>query len=92
MGVIHSQFRTLADDLGLGQVLQRGADFELPALVAGFGAEAGGFGEGANELRAAVRVAGVVQRVNADEDVARVFGLRRRRRRRRGTSDLRAGT
>ncbi len=71
-GVVHAERNAATDDVGLGHVRERGVDFEAMIVVgldAGFGAEVGGALEGGDELGAAVGVAGVVDRVHADEDV-----------------------
>jgi hypothetical protein len=64
-----------ADDLGLGEVEQRGAQGDRVALDAGAGGEVGELLEGGDEFGAAVGVAGVVEGVDAEPDLARAEGL-----------------
>ncbi len=67
--VVHSELHAAADDLRLGEVNERRVDREAAGE---FRAQIGRAFEGFNELRSAVRVAAVVDRVDADEDVGRI--------------------
>ena len=74
--VVHAKLQSLADDLGLGQRNQRRMNRQgLPTLHAGLGREIGHPLKGRDELRPAVRVAAIVQRIHSDEDVARSQNL-----------------
>ncbi|MNT50566.1 hypothetical protein D3C72_1874920 [compost metagenome] len=63
------------DDLGLAHVLQRRLDTETLAFDPGLGRQVGHAFEGRNELGTAIRVAGIVHRIDPDEDIARTQHL-----------------
>ena len=70
-GVVDAELQAALDDLRLGQLDQRSVDLQLlPALDPGLGRQVGHLLVGADVLGPAVRVAAVVQGVDADEDVA----------------------
>ena len=63
-----AQLEAAADDLPLSQVDQWRADLEGVPLHSCFGREVGDGLESTNELRAAVRIAAVVHRIDANVD------------------------
>lgn len=72
-GVVDAEGDAAGDDVGLGHVRERGVDFQSVRVIglnAGLCAQVGGALEGGDELRAAVGIAGIVDGVHANEDVA----------------------
>lgn len=69
--VRYAEAQAFADDGGFGELDQRGVDVESlgGGLDAGFGAQVGDFLEGLDELGPAIGVAGVIDGVDADEDI-----------------------
>src|SRR5207249_2289564 len=58
------------DDLGLAELDERGVDAEVAlALDAGLGRQIGQLLERLRELRPAIGIAGVIDRIDADEDI-----------------------
>ncbi len=69
-GVVDSQVQASLDDLCFGQVQKRCMNTVLPlSFNAGFGGQIGQLLKGVDELRPAVRIAGVVECVNPDKNV-----------------------
>ncbi len=69
--VVDAQLQAEANDLRLGERDERSVNFELlAAFDSGFGGQVGHFLEGGDEFRTAIGIAGVVERIHADEDVA----------------------
>src|SRR4051812_10233921 len=73
--VIEAEPVAVADDLGFAHRDERRVDAEAAALDAGAGAEIGDTLEGGDEFGSAVGVAGIIERIDADDDVARVERL-----------------
>ena len=70
--IVDAQLGAAADDFGFGHLNQRRVDAKLHrAFDAGFGRQVREPFERRDELRPAVRVAGVVDRVHTDEQVGR---------------------
>src|SRR5205085_487599 len=86
--VVQAERNSLPDDLRLGQHLQRGVNPECTALHTFCGRQRCELLEGGDVLGPAVRVAGVVEGVDADEKVARVedFSPAERERKKDGVS------
>ena len=68
---IEAKPQRLAGDIGLAHLLERRVDSESVALDTGLGGKVSEPLEFLDELRPAVGVARIVERVDADEDVAR---------------------
>src|SRR5450830_17629 len=68
--VIDAKSYASLHDIGLAEVLQRRQDTEALPLYAGLGRQVGHALERLDELWAAVRVAGIIHRVDADKDIA----------------------
>ena len=77
--IVDTQLHAAADDLGFGQMHQRGMDSErkLP-LHSRLGRQVGQSLKRLDELRPAIGIAAVVDRVDADKDVGRDRSLRHR--------------
>src|SRR3954467_14128766 len=73
--VIEAERVAVADDLGFAHREERRVNAEAAALDTGAGAEIGDPLEGTDELGTAVGVPRIVERVDADDDVARVERL-----------------
>jgi len=73
---VHSplQTHTLADDLALGQMQQRRVQGERLAFHAAWSPD-WPYARRLRRIRAAIRVAGIIHRVHADEDVLRLQHL-----------------
>ena len=67
--------RAFARDIRLGHVLERRADAEGRAFHPGLGRQLRQLLEAFDELRAAIRIARIIERIDADIDVARARGL-----------------
>src|SRR5689334_25172144 len=64
---VHSQLGGQAHDIGFAELDQRGMNLDMRAAFdAGFGRQIGHVFESVDELRAAIRVAGIIQRIYAD--------------------------
>src|ERR1700733_723944 len=69
--IVDAQFDPLLNDFGLGHCNERSMDFErLPALDAVLGGQIRHRLKRLNELRPAIRVAGIIERIYANENVA----------------------
>lgn len=79
-GVVDAEGKSEFDDLRLAQMLERRADVVIPALVDRLCPEARTVPESFNECRAAVRIAGIIQRIDPDENVTRPDSFRQSRR------------
>ena len=71
-----------ARNVGLGQELQRRMNGERLPLDALLRPEPRGFGEAGDEFRAAIGVARIIERIDADEDIPRMARLGKGRRQR----------
>ncbi len=72
-GVIDSQFNSAGDDLRLGESNERRVNLELlAALDTGFGGKVRHLLEGRDEFGTAIWISGIVQRVDAKEEVHRL--------------------
>ena len=74
--VVEAERHAALDDVGLGQHLERRVDAEALAVHAPRRGERGQVLERRDELRTAVGIPGVVERVDADEDVVQRRGPR----------------
>src|SRR5262245_60509237 len=74
--VVKAQPQSQPDDLRLGEIDQRRVNGEGPAFHAGLGRQPRQVLEGADVLGTAVGIAGVVERVDADENVRGANHLR----------------
>ena len=84
--VVDAELGASTDDLRLREVDQRCVDRESSTFDRGAGREVGGRLEGLDELGTAIGVAAVVERVDADEHIARAPHLGDGQRRTRGRS------
>ena len=69
LAVIDAEFCAGADDFGFGQQHQRGVNAQAPPFDGAAGGEVGHGFKGFDVLRAAVGVAGIIDGVDADENV-----------------------
>jgi len=77
-GIVHTEFGPPADDFGLGEIDERGVDFDLASLYPHLGPKVREPFEGSHEGWPAVGIARVVDSVDADEQMARGKRLRPR--------------
>ena len=77
---IDAQFGSAPDNFCFRQQDQRSMDSESLAFHAGFRCELGKIFKRRDELRPAIRIAAVIERVDADEDIGRVKHFRARER------------
>src|SRR5467141_1681283 len=74
--VVDAELDAAAQDAGLGELDERGVDLQPRSLDAGPGRELRHLLVGREVLRPAVRVAAVVERVHADEEIVRLQRFR----------------
>src|SRR5467141_495161 len=74
--VVDAELDAAAQDAGLGELDERGVDLQPRSLDAGPGRELRHLLVGRDVLRPAVRVAAVIERVHADEEIVRLQRFR----------------
>src|SRR5450755_2929485 len=73
--VVDAKLQASTDNIRLGPPDQRRVDLDLGALDTGFGRQACERLEGCNEFRSAIRIARIVDRIDAEENILRSENL-----------------
>ena len=76
--IVHAELDSPANDVGFAEFDERCVDMEAGTFGAGFGGQVGQVFKGGDIFRAAVRVAGIIDGVNAQKDVTAIQGFGQR--------------